>query len=429
MKRAPDARPRRPRRHSAVRTLVTIVVVAVFGLALVLFPLKKTRAVGNAPAPGAKPAALAKGSASASSSASGAAAAEDLGGLADAAPAASSPAPGDLKSIPLGKGLPVEVGAAVFFVEMGLFDDTKAEFECTTDLRLTWYDLRLAYPKTEAYRGYKEWRGQDAEDELAKMWQPNVEVMNRIEQTGYVGRRLRIFPNGRVETITRVTGKYKVKVDAERFPFDRQYLVLDLLVREETTDEVKLRFTNDDVQWSRVAKTAKLDGWKTGLVDLDADTIRGWNGDRYSRLTATLWVDRQATTGLAPIFIPLLASLLIPLLAIWMNRTDEEGYAVDAFELANMGIGGLFSVIALSFAIYSAYTQLAGGDNTVTRLFGLNYATLAISLGITVLLFRYNLAQRWWGRYVNEQIFKWITWAMPVLTLATCAAFLLVAAQ
>lgn len=418
------------RRNSPLRAFISLLVMVLFAVAMVFFPMK-SRAVGKG-APAGKHAASA--SASASASAAGSGAASEEGHSAGAAAAASSAAPSTSSSaetptIPMGKGLPVQVGVAIFFVELNAFDDTKGEFDCTTDLRFTWYDLRLKYDAKEAYRGYKEWRGKEAEDELAKIWQPNIDVVNRLEQNGYVGHRLRIYPDGKVETITRMTAKYKTKVDAERFPFDRQNLVLDLLVREDTSDEVRLGFTNEDVQWSRVAKSTKLDGWKAGLVDLDSDTMHGWNGDRYSRLTASLFVDRQASTGLAPIFIPLVASLLIPLLAVWMNKATEDGFEVEAFELANMGIGGLFSVIALSFAIYTSYGQVAGGDNTVTRLFGLNYATLALSLGITVALFRFNLAQRWWGRYVHEQVFKWISWAMPVLTLGTSIAILFVAAQ
>jgi len=414
------------RRHSPARSLALVVVMMLFGVAMVFFPLK-TRAVGKAPS-AAKQAA----SAAASASANAVLSSEGLAGTVSpptTAIASLSASAEPTPTIPMGKGLPVEVGVGVFFVELKGFDDTKGEFDCTTDLRFTWYDLRLAYDKKDAYRGYKEWRGKEAEEELAKIWQPNVDVVNRLEQSAYVGHRLRIFPDGRVETIVRMSAKYKAHVDAERFPFDRQYLVLDLLVREDTTDEVILRFTNDDVKFSRVATTTSLDGWEPGLVDLDADTLHGWNGDRYARLTASLFVDRKATTGLAPIFIPLVASLLIPLLAIWMNNATAEGFEVEAFELANMGIGGLFSVIALSFAIYTSYGVIAGGDNTVTRLFGLNYATLALSLAIVVMLFRYNLAQRWWGRYVHEQVFKWLAWAMPVLTLGTSIAFLFVAAQ
>ncbi|MBI2388809.1 MAG: hypothetical protein HYV09_04250 [Deltaproteobacteria bacterium] len=423
----------RRRRTSPARSLAALVIMALFGIALVFFPLR-SRAVAKGGAP-AKPVASgsAKLAASASAFPSGSASAAE--GVAPFVPhgaaSASALPPGaePALSIPTGKGLPVSVNVAVFFLELKAFDDTKGEFDCTTDVRYRWTDLRLKFEKREAYRGYKEWRGNEAEDELAKIWKPNIDVTNRLESSSYVGHRLRIFPSGDVELITRMTAKYKVAVNAERFPFDRQYLVLDFLVREETTDEVVLRFNNEDVQWSRVSKNASLDGWDPGLVDLDADVVQGWNGDRYAKLTASLFVDRLATTGLAPIFIPLVASLLIPLLAIWMNKATPEGFEVEAFELANMGIGGLFSVIALSFAIYTSYAMIAGGDNTVTRLFGLNYATLALSLTIVVVLFRYNIVRRWWGPYVHEQVFKWIAWAMPVLTLGTSVAFLLVAAQ
>lgn len=419
----------RRRHRSTARTLGLLLSTLLFGIALVFFPLRMTRAVPAGKSSAAAPPsdlpkaghAAEKASVSASVSAS---AAPPVA----AAPPASASASAEAPTLPTGKGLPVVVGTAVFFLDLKSFDDTKGEFECTTDLRLTWTDLRLRYPASDSFKGYKELRGKDAEEQLTKIWVPNVEVTNRLETQGYVGRRLRLFPDGRVELTTRTTGKYKTKVEPERFPFDRQILPLDMIVREDTTDEVVLRFSQEDVEFSHAAGTLALDGWKAGLVDMRSEIVAGWNGDRYSRAVGALAIDRIPSTGLAPIFIPLMASLLIPLLVLWMNRATDEGFEVEAFELANMGIGGLFSVIALSFAIYSAYGVLSGSDNTVTRLFGLNYATLALSLGIVVSLFRYNLAHRWFGPYVNAQLFKFIAWALPVLTLATSIAFLLVAA-
>lgn len=435
----------RRRRAPAGRATFALLAVVALGLALVLFPLRfraGARAAGAAstgqssrgegPSAGPRSGAAASSAAaspsgSTSASASGSATATASGGR-DQPSGAPSDASVEARTIPTGHGLPVIVGTAVFFLEVKSFDDTKGEFECTTDLRFRWSDLRLRYPVSTTYKGYKEWRGKDAEEELGRIWSPTVDVTNRLETLGYVGHRLRIFPDGAVELITRATARYKTHVDPQRFPFDRQYLLLDLLVREETTDEVALRFHKEDVEFSRAAHDMKLDGWKAGHVDLRAEIVAGWNGDRYSRVTAALLVDRLPTTGLAPIFIPLMASLLIPLLAIWMNRANRDGFEVEAFELANMGIGGLFSVIALSFAIYSSFGVLAGSDNTVTRLFGLNYATLALSLAIVVMLFRYDLARRWFGPYVHVQLFKFIAWALPVLTLGTSIAFLLAAA-
>lgn len=347
---------------------------------------------------------------------------------ASASLANSAPLEPDAATIPMGRGLPVVVRVAFFFLELKELDDTKGEFEAITDMRLHWSDLRLAYPLQESPRGYKEYRGTAAEKLLETIWAPHVEPTNRLQVDDGVGRRVRIFPNGDVETIERRSGRYKIKIDAQRFPFDRQFLRLDYIVREDTTDAVILDYENDDVEWSRTAKDAQLEGWNLGLVDLSRGVVPGWNGDRYSRVSASLFVDRVATTGVAPIFIPLIASLLIPLLAIWMNKSTEDGFEIEAFELANISIGGLFSVIALSFAIYSSYGMIAGGDNTVTRLFGLNYMTLALSLSIVIGFYRFQFPRRLFGRYVEEQIFLFICWALPILTLGTSIAFLLVAA-
>jgi Neurotransmitter-gated ion-channel ligand binding domain len=361
-----------------------------------------------------------------------ASAAQDAGAAAPVTSSTNAPLPEDkeLKSIPIGRGLPVKVNVGVFFLEVKSFDDIKGEFEATVDLRLKWRDSRLGAVVGKTIRGYREFRGKEAEDEIAKIWTPTVEVTNRLESSGYVGRRLRVYPDGMVELLTRTTAKHTAQVDAETFPFDRQHLSLDLIVREDTTDEVVFGFDTEDVSFSRAARDAKLSGWNLSLVDLHTESVAGWNGDRYSRLVAALSVDRQASTSLAPIFIPLFASLLIPLLAIWMNKASEDGdgFEVDAFELANMGIGGLFSVIALSFAVYSSYGVIANGDNTVTRLFGLNYAMLAITLAIVVVCFRFNVLGRLFGPYVQREVFHFLSWSLPILSLATSVAFLLVAA-
>ncbi len=424
------------KRRSKARALWLAIIGTIFGVGLVLFPLK-----GRSETPAAKTAeslqgpATGKGAKKATKPGREAAAepapaaAEEPAATAEATPAAPpAPTPEELKAIPIGKGLPVRVSVAVFFLELTSFDDTKGEYEATTDTRLTWHDPRLAFDRKQTLRGYRQLIGKAAEEELSKMWSPSVDVKNRLETGSYVGRRLRIFPDGRVESITRESGKFKIPVDAESFPFDRQKLAVELIVREETVDDVSLRFDKDDVNFSRAAQTAKLDGWDIGLVDLKAGAVAGWNGDRYSTVTATLSIDRRPASSIASVFIPLIASLLIPLLALWMNSANEDGFTVDAFELANMGIGGLFSVIALSFAIYSSNPIIASSDNTVTRLFGLNYAALALSLTIVVTFFRYELPRRWFGLHVQEEAFHFLSWAIPLLSLATAMAFLAVAA-
>jgi len=41
-----------------------------------------------------------------------------------------------------------------------------------------------------------------------------------------------------------------------------------------------------------------------------------------------------------------------------MNRAEGDGFEVEAFELGNVIIGGLFAVIALGFTISSSFPLL-----------------------------------------------------------------------
>lgn len=338
--------------------------------------------------------------------------------------AATTAAPG----IPRGKGLPVVVRTALSFASIDGFDDGKGSFEATTDLRLGWHDGSLRFPPSSVSRGYKEYRGAAAEAELARIWTPPLRIANRVGEPSLSERRLRVFPDGRVEVLARTTAVYKVAVDVASFPFDHQSLKVEIMVREETLDAIDLDFSTDDVDFSKVADKAELGGWTLGLVNLNRESVKGWDGENYAKVTASLDVQRLAAGAIATVFIPLFASLLIPFLATWMNKSQEGGFEVEAFELANVVIGGLFAVIALSFAISAAYPVVAAGDNTVTRLIGLNYVALAVGLFIIVVFYRYSLPARWFGPYVQEQGFRFLIWAFPFLFICTGLAFVLMAA-
>lgn len=331
-------------------------------------------------------------------------------------------------SLPLNKGLPVVVRTGLHILEVKSFDENEGTYQATTDLRLTWTDLRLRYTPGQSVDSYKEFRSSRADKEIAHIWIPRTRFANQEGEPSFTDRRLRIFPTGVVELITRTTAKYKTPIDVEKFPFDHQRLELDIRVVEDTTSTVALDYVQSDLDFTRAAKAMKLTGWNISMVDLKREIIHGWNGDRYAQVTAALKISRQPAGVIAPIFIPLFASLMIPLLILWMNRIEAGVFVVEAFELANIIIGGLFSVIALSFSVNSSYKSLSSGDNTVSRLFGLNYLTLAFSLGVVIVLFRLNLPKRLFNAYVQEEIFRVCTWAIPLLALGTAVALLLIAA-
>lgn len=330
-------------------------------------------------------------------------------------------------SLPLDKGMPVKVKVAVAFAELLSFNENAGTFKATVDVRLRWEDPRLRLPAAEANAPPKVHRGAEAEAQLATIWTPAVELANQRNKSTYMVQGVRIFPDGRVELIKRTTAEFAMDYNVERFPFDRQRLQLDVAMRSQTADAVALEFDQNDLDFSRAAASAKLDGWTIGFVSLRSEPVAGWYGASHARVSAFLEVARQPGAIVASIFLPLFASLLIPVLAIWLNRVDDGRFQIETFELTNVIIGGLFAVIALNFTVNSVYQVLSSGDNPVNRLFALNYVTLAISLLVNVLLFRFQVAGRLLGRYVQEQFYLVLVWAIPVLALTMAAAILLVA--
>lgn len=342
---------------------------------------------------------------------------------------ADQPPTQDLTSLPLGKGLPVKVRVGLYFQNITAFDDNQGTFNGTVDMRLRWEDPRLRYPAETTPRGFQEYRGPSADQKLKEVWVPRVAFANLKESPSDQTTSLRIFPSGWVEVMQRTTGRFAVPIDSGAFPFDKQTLGVEVTVSRETTGEASLVVLQEDIDFSRSAQGLSIDGWTPGLINIKRYTQPGWYGEFHSGLVVGLAVARDSAKVVVPVFIPLLAALLIPMLAIWMNSTEAGEFVVDTFELGNIIVGGLFAVIALNFTINAVYGSVAKGDNTVTRLFGLNYVALGLGLATVVLLYRYNVPKRLFGRYVQEQVFVYLSWAVPLLAFGTALAFILVAAS
>ena len=262
------------------------------------------------------------------------------------------------------------------YVEVDSIDETEAAYTATVDLRLRWQDLRLQYPPESAPQGFLEFRDEAAAAKIAEIWTPVVSLQNLSGEPSQQMRALRIFPDGRVEMMVRTTATFETPFEVERFPFDRQRLQVEVVSRRESVERLSLEFEQEDLDFSQPPDSNELRDWVPGVVSLKRDVVNGWYGEYLSRVTVSLAMQRRAGGSAALIFVPLLASLSIPLLAIWLNRMEEGEFQIEAFEQANVIVGGLFAVIALNFTLNAEYGMLGSTDNTVRRLFTLNYLAL-----------------------------------------------------
>jgi uncharacterized Tic20 family protein len=333
----------------------------------------------------------------------------------------------DLTQLPFDQGLPLIVRTAVSFVSVTEIDEVENSFSAVVDVRLMWTDLRQKFPAESAPNGFLEWRTDAAVERMKNMYVPQVGIANFKEEPSSVIQGLRMYPNGNVEYIQRVTGTFKLALDVTKFPFDKQGLAVELISRRAPLERLFLSYEQDDLNFSKVLDS-DLDGWTTGLVTLRRDPLPGWYGQKHARVWASLEVTRQPSATLPVIFIPLVASMLIPLIALWLQKQEDGLFGTEAFELANILIGGLFAVIALNFAITTSYSALASGDNPVNRLFGIAYLVLGIAFAVVLLVFHLDLPRRWFGKHVSIELFRFIKWGLPAAALTMGLAVIFLAA-
>jgi hypothetical protein len=327
--------------------------------------------------------------------------------------------------LPTANGLPIRVKAAVTFAEIESFSENTATFKATVDVRLRWQDLGLRRPAAEAADPPRVFRGAEAQAQLATLWVPNAEITNQRGSPSYTAAGLRIYPDGQVELTRRTTAEFATPYDVERFPFDRQKLQVELAVRDQIAEVVALSFDQRDLDSSRAAAGTHLEGWTLLHATLRSEPLAGWYGATHAHIVASLEIARNPAAPATAIGIPLFATLLIPFLAIWLNRVKDGQLQLEAHSLINLLIGGLFAVIALNLSVNSRYTALSVSDNLVSRLLALSYATLGISFLINLLLIRFRVVERLLGRYTQEQCYLVLRWVFPVLVLTMAGAMIL----
>jgi hypothetical protein len=125
-------------------------------------------------------------------------------------------------TLPMDKGLPVQVKVAIGYVALTGFDENAATFKGTVDVRLRWEDLRLRRPAQEATNPPRVFRGDEAAHEVKKIWVPDGAIANLVGDPGYSEVGLRLYPDGRVELLKRITGEFATEYDVSRFPFGSQ---------------------------------------------------------------------------------------------------------------------------------------------------------------------------------------------------------------
>jgi hypothetical protein len=333
----------------------------------------------------------------------------------------------NMKAIPTDMGLPVQVSTGVNFLKIDSVSENDGTFEGVFDINLVWVDQRLKFDKSTAPMGFIAYRNEEASQKLDQIWRPNADIENIVGEPSSEIKDIRIYPDGTVNYLRRIKGKFSTDFDLSSFPYDKQKLEVAIISRAEPSNRVVFDFNEGDLKYSNSSVIPDLTGWDFNRVTLSRDSIEGLRGTKYPRLIASLHITRQPFGPSATILMPLLSCLLIPFLVLWLNtlnHEEKEGFGMSNTEIAAFPMGGLFAVVALNFTVNTTYVALGQVDNPVMELFGLNYLLVAFSILVSIFLYRYYVVRRLYGTYVQNEFFHVLCWATPVLSLGVSAAII-----
>lgn len=327
---------------------------------------------------------------------------------------------------PEGVEEPFHVTTAVQIVEVDAILDAQQRFRATVDMRLAWQDRRLVFQSAPGEEPRIDLNGEAARVRLQAMWIPDIRISNLVGplEQSVVEEGLLLDGNGQVQWFRRLKGEFEVRVDHSVFPFESQVLPVKLVSLQE--DAQRLVLTHE----SNVRTIANMQapdpvGWRLSRLHIKPTTVQSWSGSTHSALTVEVRAARRPEAYYDSLFLPLVVTMMVPLLALMLNRWDGRRLVVEPFELAKLVLAGLLATIALGLATNTAYPYLLKSYNLVSDLFILDYLLQVAALGVIVTFYREQMrpAPRV-DPYLTRELFLALNWVPPLLTLIAAAALI-----
>lgn len=327
-----------------------------------------------------------------------------------AGPAAAAEGAG----LPDGVELPVKVRLALRVLDVTEIKEVAGQARLFVEVTQRWSDPRLRYDPVSVGAARVDRVGEEATKFLEGIWTPGLVVDNQIGDADGRAVAVSVHANGEIVVVERYEADFRVATDMTAFPFDRQQIRLAFSVPRWAKQEVLLVDTEADRAFSKVDDKLAVTDWRAlGLDFANAETA-GWNARSYSRLDATLTLERLSERYILRIFIPIAAVLAVSIYVLWapgLGSTDK----------GNLIFSALLALAAISFTFEASFPGCISLNTPIAQIISLGYVYL-----VAVLLFDSLLAvpcARAESRLNRPclEIRRQMSWALPAIMTAVCA--------
>lgn len=300
---------------------------------------------------------------------------------------------------------PVQVECGIFLLDLVSIIDKEETFVADVNFSFAWYDSRLGYTP-QGKDDIKVFLDIGAEDQLKKMWWPQVEFLNagKIEN---VDRSLFIYPNGKVEYHIGFTGSFRSHLDLTQFPFDKQTLQIKVdsfLWNKNIVEFVpSAEFASFQNLGADIHNDEKIIDTSVSMELNKGVKLTQFGGsDEFSTIVASITIARKPGFFLYQLFVPLFLIMGISCTVFFASRSDY-------IEVVALSLTSFLVFLAAKFTLNQDLPRV-GYMTVIDKAFLVAYLSLGASVVLCTLREVYNNKGKPWA----DKILSYASWMVPL---------------
>ena len=232
-------------------------------------------------------------------------------------------------------GESTEVTINLFLIDIDEIDDVRQRFNVDMFVNIAWQDPRLALPE-------KEQSGRIRTMSWSEIWTPRGLIMNDRGLSAKLPMVVDVDDLGHVVYRQRLSGALSVDLNLRDFPFDTQYLPIDIISYQYSPDQVKF---STNARLAAHLEEFSIEGWsftlsETKFGEFSVPAV----GVVRPRITFMLEAQRNAQYFLLTMFLPMSLIVFMSWTAFWIQpNVVPPRIAIST--------ASIFSLIAFGFSI------------------------------------------------------------------------------
>uniref|UniRef100_Q07NC1 Neurotransmitter-gated ion-channel ligand-binding protein n=1 Tax=Rhodopseudomonas palustris (strain BisA53) TaxID=316055 RepID=Q07NC1_RHOP5 len=328
----------------------------------------------------------------------------------------TGPADAADKDLPDGVELPLRVRIGLRVLDITEAKEVAGRARLYVEVTQRWSDPRRRFDPLEAGAPRVDRVGDDASQFLATIWTPGVVIDNQIGPPQSTTQAVSAYADGSIVLVERFEADFRVAMDMSAFPFDRQQLTLSFSLPRYPKQDVLLVTTETDRLFSRVDPKLSVIDWRPLGLTFSYDESTGWNARSYSRLNATVEIERLSERYLLRLFIPILSTLAVSLFVLWIPGASPKDHGGLIFS-------ALLALAAISFTYEASFPGSISLNTPIAKIISLGYFYLVMVVLIDALVWKPcdNPASRFYTTATGIRFH--MKWAMPSIMVIVCVAW------